>query len=165
MSPPPHKSHQEVVGWLAEVFRTQARRYDLWRVYVQAGRREPASGERNYRILDLMVVPADRERGQDGWLEGGVALAVEVRSPREEVLEKIPFYAVRDVDELLYSNPRTFEFELFRLAGTGYVAVSPDREGACELRSVGLRIRRIESDGRATLEILDMRGGPPLPSL
>ncbi len=165
MSPPPHRIHGTTAARLTNVLCEQCRRHGLGDVVLEAGLREPGSGEKNFRVPDMTVARPDRARTDGGWFEGGLSLVVEIRSPREEVAQKLDFYAARGVEEVLYLNPQTFDFDLYRLAGAKYVAVSADASGACEARSVALRFRRVERDGKASLEIEDARGGGPLPPI
>jgi Uma2 family endonuclease len=56
------------------------------------------------------------ERG----IEGRAELVVEVRSPRDETYDKLPFYAEMGCQEVLVVDRDTCAVELFRLEGDGY---------------------------------------------
>jgi Uma2 family endonuclease len=72
--------------------------------------------EKNFRIPDQIYArPADV--GEDGVTSAG--LVVEVRSPRDESYEKLPFYAERGVTEVLIVH-QDRRFELYRLAEGEY---------------------------------------------
>ena len=88
MSPPPHGLHGECAAWAGQVLRIQAQRHECGRVTFEAGVREPGSGRSNFRVPDISLIPLGYEY-VDGWIEDGALLAVEVRSPREEVVQKL----------------------------------------------------------------------------
>jgi Uma2 family endonuclease len=56
----------------------------------------------DFRIPDLGV---HRERRSETWFPTA-AIAVEILSPEDETWEKLPFYAEREVDELLIVDPQ-----------------------------------------------------------
>jgi Uma2 family endonuclease len=57
----------------------------------------------NYRVPDLGV---HRERRPGVWIPTA-AIVVEILSPTDEAWQKLPFYAERGVDELLFVDPAT----------------------------------------------------------
>lgn len=169
MSPPPHFDHQEIVTWLGEVLRVQARRYALGKVCLQAGVREPGTpphGKRaNYRVPDVVLIPPERTKAasESGWIEDGARLVIEVRSPREEFLEKLAFYADRGLEEALWVDRVTRERLLFRRATGGLHAVHAGPDGALEIKTAYLRM--FLDDGVSSLRFEDAKGAGPLPSL
>ena len=79
--------------------------------------------EKNFRISDQVYArPADV--GEDGVTSAG--LVVEVRSPKDESYEKLPFYAERGVTEVLIVH-QDRRFELYRLGGGEYQPVEDGR--------------------------------------
>jgi Uma2 family endonuclease len=94
----------------------------------------------DYRIPDLTFVAAGREAllAEDG-ARGGPDVAIEIRSPGDESCEKLPFYAVLGVREVIIVHRDTKKAEIYRLAGPQYVAVSADARGF--LRSEALAVR------------------------
>jgi Uma2 family endonuclease len=133
--------------------------------------RPSGSAESNYRVPDVLLVPPGYQ-DVGGWVEDGALLAVEILSPREEVVQKLEFYAARGLAEVIYIDWREKRIEVFRREGKTFMVVSADREGFVEVRAAALRLRRVER-GRtgeaatalatATLEAEDARGGGELP--
>ncbi len=82
-----------------------------------------ADPEKDFRIPDQVYARRDH------LIDDGVtraALVVEVRSPRDESYEKLPFYAERGVTEvLLVDHDR--RFDLYRLVGGAYQPVEDGR--------------------------------------
>jgi Uma2 family endonuclease len=58
-------------------------------------------GNENFRVPDLGV---HRERHSGTWVPTA-AIVVEILSPTDEAWDKLPFYAERGVDELLFVDP------------------------------------------------------------
>src|SRR4051812_27081064 len=91
--PAPAFEHDELVFALAGAFRQIASRHDLGRVG-NTNIREPGSGERNYRIADLVFIKNGGvtrfAEGGHVWIEEGPDLVVEVLSPNDESDEKLP---------------------------------------------------------------------------
>ncbi len=168
MSPPPHGEHQALIMDLGIAMKAQASRHGLGRILPQAGVREPGTptkGPRsNFRVPDLVLIPPGYSL-IDGWIEDGASLVVELRSEREVVREKLAFYADRKVLEVLYVDWRSLEIELFDLRGGRPVLVSPDREGFVVVRTLAVRARRVVDGDKRRLELEDIRGGGPLPSV
>jgi len=158
MSPPPHGLHGECLGWISMVLRLQATRHGFGRVSIEAGVRRPGSGRSDDRVPDVSLLPPGYEY-VDGWVEDSALLVVEVRSPREEVLQKLDFYAERGVAEVLHIDYRERRAEVFRREGKSFMAVTSDRDGCSEVRTAPLRIRRVERESGAVLEVVDARGG------
>lgn len=165
MSPAPHRDHGLLVMRLGTAFTLQADRYGLGSVIEGPNVREPGSGEKNYRVPDLAVAtPEEMESAfVDGWAEGPLALAVEVRSPDEKPEAKLAFYAARRVREVLLVDRESRQIQALRLAGASYLLQAPDREGFIELNALDARLRRRDRDGRPAIEVIDQRDGGPLP--
>lgn len=96
----------------------------------------------DYRVPDLaFVLPSQRtKRG----LEGGAELLVEILSPNDESLEKLPFYLTLGVREVLVANPDTRAFELYALRGKQYVIVSPDERGVVRSQVLGVAFSTLD---------------------
>jgi Uma2 family endonuclease len=65
------------------------------------------------------------------------ALVIEIASPGDETLEKLPFYAAHDVDEVLIVDPRQRSVDWLGLIGREYRAIERSRLidlGSQELR-------------------------------
>ncbi|MCA1846604.1 MAG: Uma2 family endonuclease [Actinobacteria bacterium] len=79
------------------------------------------------------------ERG----IEGRAELAVEIRSPRDETYDKLPFYAEMRCQELLVIDRDTCAVELFSLDGQEFRRTT----GPVSLLSVGTTVAAIDGPG------------------
>jgi Uma2 family endonuclease len=81
----------------------------------------------DYRIPDLVfALPSQcTARG----VEGGAELVMEILSPGDESHEKLPFYALFGVREVLFVEPETRALEMFVLRGGRLHAALPDEHG------------------------------------
>jgi len=96
MMPAPGEAHWLVDEQLAELLRPLARRAGL-----------VSGGEFNLGDKDDYVVPdrgLHRPEVRGDW-RSTAALVVEIISPGDRALEKLPFYAAHQVDEVLIVNP------------------------------------------------------------
>jgi Uma2 family endonuclease len=166
MVPAPAFDHDELVFAIASAFRQIATKHDLGRIG-NTNVRVPGSGDRNYRVPDLVFVKnGGVTRFADGqaWIEEGPDLVVEVLSPNDESAEKLPFYAERGVPEVLLVDAATARPQLLRLVGRSYVAVGADPEGGLALESLRARLRHgpAPSGARGRLTLRDDRTGDDL---
>ncbi|MHB1539595.1 MAG: Uma2 family endonuclease [Solirubrobacteraceae bacterium] len=69
------------------------------------------------RVPDLALQRP--EDAQPQWQQTA-ALAVEIISPGDETMDKLPFYAAHDVDELLIVDPQTRSVQWLRLTDGSY---------------------------------------------
>lgn len=142
MVPPTTTGHQLFASDLLVAIRSILG--ETARVGLEAGVRAPGSGLTSYRVPDLFVVRTERAEILRSFVEGAPDLAVEIRSPGDESLEKLPFYARLGVPEVLIIERDTKEPRLFRLAGAEYLSVSRDRDGKLLLDGLDLAFRREE---------------------
>lgn len=124
MAPAPHDSHGDIQQQLAELIGPLAR---------QAGLRPMIGGEFNIGEPEDFRVPDGgllRGREPATW-HATAALAVEIVSPGDESLDKLPFYAAHHVDELLIVDPATQSIDWLALsAPTGEDASAGEGEDA-----------------------------------
>jgi Uma2 family endonuclease len=138
MTPAPSVEHQRIldrlVGFLEARLRTAGRGRLVSGINVF---RETA----DYRIPDLTFVAAGREHilHEDGVRGGGPDAVIEIRSPEDETFEKLPFYAALGVREVIIIDRDSKRPELYRLAGSQYVALQQDPDGW--LRSETMLVR------------------------
>jgi len=94
----------------------------------------------DYRIPDLTFVAREREGilAEDG-ARGGPDAVIEVLSPSDETYEKFAFYAALGVREVIVVPRDSKKSELFRLAGSEYVAVTPGQDGLLLSETLGVR--------------------------
>ena len=145
ITPAPNVEHQEMVAGLIEFLRPHFR---------ISGRGRLVSGinvfgnEANYRIPDLAFVAAGREHilQPDGTRGGGPDAVIEIRSPDDETYDKLPFYASLGVREVVVIDRDTKRPELYRLAGSQYVALQDDEQGFVRSEAMKVRFRGISGE-------------------
>ncbi len=89
-------------------------------------------GKDNFRVPDLGI---HRERQTGVWIPTA-AIVVEILSPTDEAWQKLPFYAERGVDELVFVDPATRSVTWMTLGEDDYRPVDHSRLidlGASEL--------------------------------
>jgi len=98
MMPTPSGAHMDVQQQLAVLLDAPARAVGLFpRIGgVNIGERD------DYRVPDGVL---QRERRSGVW-HPTAALVLEILSPGDQTLEKLPFYAAHEVDEVLIVDPR-----------------------------------------------------------
>jgi Uma2 family endonuclease len=113
-----------------------------------------ASPKENYRVPDATFVATGREGVlvEDG-VHGGPDAVIEIRSPGDGSYDKLPFFASLGVRETIVIDRDTKKPEIFRLAGSQYVAVAADREGW--LTSETLRVRFRHAPHALVIEDVD----------
>jgi Uma2 family endonuclease len=157
MTPAPNREHQRVVVRIVAFLEPLIR--ESGRGTLEAGInvfREAGTAE-DYRIPDLTFVARGRESilHQDGVRGGGPDAVIEVRSPEDETYEKLPFFAAIGVKELIVCQRDSKEVEIYRLAGSQYVALQADAEGWLASTLLSVRFRRAgESPARLRIEDL-----------
>jgi Uma2 family endonuclease len=143
MTPAPSLEHQRILDRMIEFLGPRLR---------ESGRGTLVSGinvfgaDANYRIPDLTFVAAGREHvlHQDGVRDEGPDALLEIRSPEDETYDKLPFYAALAVREVIVCHRDTKEPEIFRLAGSQYVAVQRDAEGGLVSEVLAIGFRRVD---------------------
>lgn len=163
MVPPPAESHGSILVGLSAKLAPVAERLG-GRLVIGPGLRPPGSGDKNYRAPDLVYLgPGEERLINEGWIDGGPSVVFEVRSPRDETYEKLPFYAMLGVREVVVIERDTRRPEVFRLAGKSYVAVAADPEGRVPVEALRVRLAAREVDGRPVLFLYDdAAGGEPI---
>lgn len=131
MVPPPAMWHQGFGTQLIAVLKPLAEARGL-RAFYEIGffRRSD-----DYRQPDHAYARPEQvtERG----IEGPVPLVIEIRSPRDETDEKVPWYLAQGVAEVLTIDPFTRVFEVHRADGV--------QRGRVELASVGVTLETVET--------------------
>lgn len=157
MSPSPAYEHQRIVLKLGSFLDGLVERRKRGQMITGLNVFNQASSEEDYRIPDLCFVAAGRESiiAKQG-IEGGPDAVIEIRSPDDETYEKFDFFAKLGVREVIVVDRDTKKPEVFRLAGSRYVAVAPDREGWVLSETLRVRMRQIAGDRpRLVVEDLD----------
>jgi Uma2 family endonuclease len=126
MVPPPSGRHQSLASELFDALRDLARARGLKRT-VQPGFYRAAD---DYRVPDLAFYRP--EQLGDRGLEGAAELLVELVSPGDRSRAKLPWYAARDVREVLLVDSRTLAVELYDCAGGEPKRVEPAHSAVLE---------------------------------
>jgi Uma2 family endonuclease len=145
MTPAPNVEHQRMLGRMIEFLGPLLRLTHRGTLISGINVFREAGPTANYRTPDLTFVAAGREHvlHDDGVRGEGPDAVVEIRSPEDETYDKLPFFAALNVQEVIVCHRDSKEPEIFRLAGSQYVAVQCDPDGWLVSRVLGVRSRRI----------------------
>lgn len=147
MPPAPNNDHQSMVGSFVALLKATLESPGQIQVFPGANVSDRRRGwKKNFRCPDVVVVLTGGRAVDCGthWL-GGPDLLIEIQSPGDETLEKLPFYSSVGVRELLVVERDSRELTLYRHDGTSLLEVEPEgRNGGRFLRSavVPLAFRR-----------------------
>ena len=142
--PAPGREHQRIGTELVAFLKPLLNRRGIELQYETEVHR-PGSAGQDYRIPDLVFFREDQpgltltERG----LEGGPLAVFEILSQGDETYEKLGFYAALGIREVIVLVPDTRQLEIFRLAGSKYLAVSADPTGAIHAASIDVRFSTV----------------------
>lgn len=141
MPPAPRVEHQRILDELISFLVPLLRRDGRGRLFSGIN---VFRADDDYRIPDVTFVAAANEAivQEDGTRGGGPDAVIEIRSPHDESYDKFPFFARLGVREVIVIERDTKRVELFRLAGSQYVAVQPDAEGGLVADTLRVRFAR-----------------------
>ncbi len=135
MVPPPSYEHQRLGTLLLVFLEPIARGRGLLASY-ETGVFRPEAGEADFRVPDLVVARPQQVTARG--VEGGAEMVVEIRSPNDESVEKLPFYQALGVQEVLLIEPGERTVELYVLRGGRYHAALPDAQGVVRSPALGV---------------------------
>ena len=143
MAPTPSDEHQRILDELIAFLVPLVKRERRGTVRSGINVFDEKAAAEDYRIPDLTFVAAGREAllAADGVRGGAPDAVLEIRSPGDETYEKLPFFARLGAGEVLVVDRDAKKPEVFRLAGTQYLAIAPDREGWVTSERLGVRLR------------------------
>ena len=168
MTPAPTKKHQALQGQLNTWLDTYWAKPHGGEVLPTVNVASVGGWPDDYRIPDLVWLTPDRfDIDRDEYLEGDPSVVVEIRSPGDETLEKLTFYAKLGVPEVWIIERDTRVPRVLRLAGAGYEDAAPDAAGW--IRSPATEVRlRAEAEGKLGIqmgvETASFRSLPETPS-
>ena len=144
--PTPSRTHQDLQWtlqtWLRQVWAPIHR----GRVFHEINVASVGGWPHNYRVPDLVLLLPDRFAiDRNIYFEGGPSAVVEIRSPGDESLEKLPFYASNGVPEVWIIDRDTRQPELLALVGESYQLAAADADGWLT-SSLGVQLRCSASD-------------------
>lgn len=97
----------------------------------------------NYRIPDLVLLPRDRlHLDKNEYMVGAPLAVIEVRSPKDETYDKLPFYAGLGVPEVWVFDRDTRAPEVRILAGGEYKLRAADPDGWLRSPASGVEFRQ-----------------------
>lgn len=115
-----------------------------------------APGNTNFRTPDLVVFD-DSARSEHG-VEGRARLVVEIRSPGDESLQKLPYYESVGVLEVILIDRDTKSVRHWLATDHGLVETPAEEEGWHRLRALPARLRttggarlQLDADGAMTV--------------
>lgn len=171
MVPPPHSDHQELNDEVGLFFRLHWQHLGLGRTLPETGVKRPGTldaldlGEgvpRDYRTPDRsFLLPGSDQRLQGGWIVGPPDAVLEIRSPRDETLEKLPWYFDLGVREVLLIDRDTREVEVRTRGASGFEPVPPDADGWVRSQTLRTELRREPAVGDARPALVLRRTDDP----
>ncbi len=156
MTPAPRRSHQDIVLDMAMWLRIHWARPLGNRVHQDVNVTQPGGWPDNYRVPDLILLTPDRFCiDHDTYFEGAPTVVVEIRSPGDDTMEKLPFYAQIGVPEVWLIDRDTRRPELLVLRDGQYQRQSPAAEGWLDSAATGVRLRGEAGNGLAMQLVAD----------
>jgi len=155
MPPAPNIEHQgfeyELEAWLRTFWANQHGR----RVYHGVNLAPKGGWPNNYRIPDVVLLGEDcaaQNRGE--CLEGPPTVVVEIRSPGDETLDKLPFYANLGVPEVWVIERDSRAVAIYALGAVGQELVAPAADGWLISSATGINLRT-ESGRKLAIQMAD----------
>jgi Uma2 family endonuclease len=141
MAPAPKRSHQDIVldmsVWLRSHWRPLGNR-----VHHEVNVASQGGWPNDYRIPDLVLLTPDRFAiDHDVYFEGAPTVVVEIRSPGDDTMEKLPFYARLGVPEVWLIDRDTRRPEILVLQAGQYQTQPPAADGWLDSMATGVRLR------------------------
>ena len=153
MPPMPNRDHQDLGLELATWLRTFWAKPRGNRVHQQINVASVGGWPNDYRIPDIVLLTPDRFHiDRNEYFEGAPTVVLEIRSPGDETIEKMPFYATLGVPEVWVVERDTKEPGLWVLKKGAYARQLPDEGGWLRSASTGILLRP-EPPGRIALQI------------
>jgi hypothetical protein len=140
ITPSPNRIQQDFEGDLECWLRNCWARPFGNKVYHEINVASPGRWPNNYRIPDLVLLTPDCfDIDRNEYFEGAPTVVMEIRSPGDETMEKLPFYAQIGVPEVWVIDRDTKELTLYRLKSDEYEEQSPHADGWRYSAATGIR--------------------------
>jgi len=155
MVPPPSIEHQDIEGRIETWLRTYwSPLHPSHRVFHQVALSASNSWTNDYRVPDIVLLDEQTIANlRDTHCQGPCTVALEVRSPNDELFEKMEFYARLQVSELWFVDRDSKKLEVYALADGGYRLFEADSDGWISSRSVAIQMRSY--DGGLCFQIIE----------
>jgi len=151
MTPEPNRAHQDLQGALYSWLRVHWAVPKGNRVFPPINIASPGGWPNDYRIPDLVLLTPDRfQIDHNEYFEGPPTVVVEIRSPGDESLEKLPFYARIGVPEVWMIDRDSRAPQVLALSAGTYEEEAPDADGWLRSAVTGVWLR---AGAQAALEI------------
>ena len=153
MPPVPNREHQDLALDLAFWLRAYWANPLGNRVHGPINLASPGGWPNDYRIPDLVLLTSDRfDIDRNEYFEGAPTVVIEIRSPGDETMEKMPFYAKLGVPEMWVIDRDTRAPELYVLHEEQYRQQSPGGDGWLQSVATGIRLRA-EPDDKLAIQL------------
>jgi Uma2 family endonuclease len=153
MPPAPNLFHQDLEGELEAWLRSFWARPAGNRVFHNVNLASPGGWPDDYRVPDLVLLtPGCFDIMRGVCLEGAPTVVIEIRSPGDETIEKLPFYALLGVPEVWIIEPDARESRLYVLRAGHYEEQPPAADGWLHSAAAGVQLRG-EAENRLTVQI------------
>ena len=158
MPPVPNRDHQDLKGDLFIWLRTHWARPRGHRVHEERNLASIGGWPHDYRIPDLILLTrAGLSIDHNEYLEGPPLVVVEVRSPGDETVEKLPFYAKLGVPEAWIIDRDSRVPQILELHEGEYQSQSPAADGWIRSAAAGISLRA-EPGNRLGIQLTDDPG-------
>jgi Uma2 family endonuclease len=155
MPPAPSLEHQDLTAGLVGWLRTHWATAQGNRVHMEVNLAPPGGWPNDYRIPDLLLLtPESFGIDRNEYFEGAPTVVIEIRSPGDETIEKMPFSAQLGVPEVWIVDRDTKAPELYLLRERQYRRQPPGADGWLPSAATGIRLRG-EPGNRLSIQIAD----------
>ena len=142
MPPAPNLWHQDFEYRLESWLRRHCTPKHGTKVYHNVNVAPSGGWSQDYRIPDLVLIgPSSRAVEKEDHVEGPPDVVIEIRSPGDETIEKLPFYAALGVPEVWVLDRDTRVPTVYVLKEGDYKAKSPGAQGLLASDVVGVELR------------------------
>lgn len=156
MPPAPNIEHQDFEYQLEAWLRMRWAAVRGRRVYHGVNLAPVGSWPDNYRIPDLVLLGEDcAAKNCRECLEGPPTAVIEIRSPGDETLDKLLFYANLGVPEVWVIDRDSRAVEIYALRAATQERIIPNPDGWLYSAATGIQLR--ERDGKLAIQ---MAGDP-----
>lgn len=142
MPPVANREHQDLEGAVETWLRIHWAGPLGNKVYGPINVASPGGWPNDYRVPDLVLLKPDRFHiDRNEYFDGGPTVVVEIRSPGDESMEKLPFYGRIGVEEAWIIDRDTKVPEIYLLRGEEPEPATADTEGWLHSPATGVELR------------------------
>ncbi len=158
MPPMPNREHQDLGKFLLIWLQTHWAAPSGNRVHQGINVASPGGWPSDYRIPDLVLLTPDRFAiDRNEYFEGAPTVVIEIRSPGDETLEKMPFFAKLGVPEVWIVDRDTKVPEVHVLREGDYQQQSPVPDRWLRSAATGVWLRA-ETEGKLAVQLGEDEG-------